>query len=212
MLHFGSWVDQNPPVDHSSVEVEYDCARWEVSNENRTHYPRLATCGDSFRRSSRATNRAVCNFTVQGDSTRPAVTGPNDIVPLVHVVEQPDSPIEVVSVDLQGMWLSISNGKHDERDCANYRIRNRSDRPVQEFGIGLMVANASGGGGMEVQNRSPLAAGQSVEIQGCGGSGHGGAPGDHVRVLVYVHRVDFGGCLYRPSFRIPRSLNVNPLW
>jgi hypothetical protein len=154
----------------------------------------------------------VCRFTVQGESINPTVTGPNDIVPLVHVVEQPDSPIEIVSVDLQGMWLSISNGQHSEQDCAKYRIRNRSDRLVQEFGIGLMVASAGGGGGTETQSRSPLAAGQSVEIQSCGGGGHVGAPGDHVWLLVYLHRVDFEDCLYRPSFRIPRSLKLHPLW
>jgi len=35
--------------------------------------------------------------------------GPDELLPLVYVVEQPDSPIEVVSVDLTGTWLSISH-------------------------------------------------------------------------------------------------------
>jgi hypothetical protein len=154
----------------------------------------------------------VCRFTVQGEPTQPTVTGPNDIVPLVYVVEQPDSPIEVVSVDLQGMWLSVSNEQHTERDCAKYKIRNRSDRPVQGFGIGLMVTSVGGAGGSEAKSSSPLASGQTVEIQSCGGGGHGGAPENYVRLLVYVHSVDFGDCLYRPSLRIPRSLKVHPVW
>ena len=74
-----------------------------------------------------------CGFAVQGEPAHPTVTGPNDILPLVYVVEQPDSPIEVVSVDLTGMWLSVANDRHTERDCATYKVRNRSDRPVQAF-------------------------------------------------------------------------------
>ena len=55
-----------------------------------------------------------CGFVLQGEPTQPTVKGPDDIVPLVYVVEQPDSPLEVVSVDLEGMWPSISNEQHTE--------------------------------------------------------------------------------------------------
>ena len=65
-----------------------------------------------------------CGFVVQGELTQPTVKGPDAIVPLVYVVEQPDSPLEVVSVDLEGMWLSISNEQHTEKDCSKYSIRN----------------------------------------------------------------------------------------
>ena len=58
-----------------------------------------------------------CTFRVQGEPTRPTVTGPGDLEPLVYVVEQPDSPIEIVSVDLEGMWLSVSHEQHTERNC-----------------------------------------------------------------------------------------------
>jgi len=53
-------------------------------------------------------------FTVQGEPAQPTVKGPEDIVPLVYVVEQPDSPIEVVSADLTGTWLSVSHEQHTE--------------------------------------------------------------------------------------------------
>src|SRR6266436_5724406 len=46
----------------------------------------------------------ACKFSVQGDPVHATVTGPEDILPLVYVIEQPDSPVEVVSVDLEGMW------------------------------------------------------------------------------------------------------------
>jgi hypothetical protein len=150
-----------------------------------------------------------CGFTVQGEPAQPTVEGPDDIVPLVYFVEQPDSPIEVVSVDLTGMWLSVANEQYSVRHCATYKVRNRSDRPVQAFDLELSI---SGGGGFGAPS-SPLAPGQTAELKACGGGGHGvGVPGNHVRLLVFARSVDFGDCFYRPSARIPRSLGVHPVW
>jgi hypothetical protein len=154
-----------------------------------------------------------CTFSVQGEPTRPTVTGPDDLVPLVYVVEQPDSPIEIVSVDLEGMWVSVSHEQVTERSCAKYKVRNRSDRPIQAFGIELRVTNVRGvGGGSGAQSSSPLAPGQTVEIRSCGGGGQGDAPDNYVRLLVYVGSVNFGDCFCRPSIRIPRSLKVRSIW
>jgi len=153
----------------------------------------------------------ACNFSVQGDPVHATVTGPEDIVPLVYVVEQPDSPVEIVSVDLEGMWLSVSGEQHTERDCAQYKVHNRSDRIIQRVEIMLNVSTTSGGGGSGAQSSSPLASGQTVEIKACGVRGSGGAPRNHVRLLVSVYSVDFGDCFYRPSLRLPRSLGVTPV-
>jgi hypothetical protein len=154
----------------------------------------------------------ACGFTVQGESRHATVAGPDDIVPLVYMVEQPDSPIEIVSVDLQGIWLSVSNEQHTKQGCAKYRVHNRNDRVIQQFDVEIMVSGISGAGGSEAHSSSPLAPGQTVEIKACGGGGHGGAPRNHVRLLVSVRSVDFGDCLYRASLRIPYSLGVYPVW
>lgn len=154
----------------------------------------------------------ACGFTVQGEPARPTLAGPADILPLVYVVEQPDSPIEILSVDLNGMWLSVSGEQHTEKDCNSYKVRNRSDRAIQALDIELLVHSVSGAAGGGAHSSSPLAPGQSLEIKSCGGSGRGAAPGNHVRLLVSVHSVDFGDCLYRPSLRIPSSLGVHPAW
>ena len=45
-----------------------------------------------------------CGFAVHGEPAQPMVSGPDDIAPLVYVVEQPDSPIEVVSEINNGRW------------------------------------------------------------------------------------------------------------
>ena len=80
-----------------------------------------------------------CGFAVQGESVEPAIKGPDELVPLVYVVEQPDSPIEVVSVDLTGMRLSVADEQITEHFCAKYRIRNRSDRTIQDFMVQFMT-------------------------------------------------------------------------
>jgi len=104
-----------------------------------------------------------CSFNLDGESFQPTIKGPNDIVPLVYIVEQPDSPVEVLSVDLKGMWLSISSEQHTERDCVRYTIRNRSNRTVQKVGVMLRLATTGGaGGGTGTPNSSPLAPGREL--------------------------------------------------
>jgi hypothetical protein len=154
----------------------------------------------------------ACKFTVQGDPVHATVTGPEDVMPLVYVVEHPDSPVEIVSVDLEGMWLSVSGEQHSERDCAKYKVHNRSDRVIQRFETMLIVGGRGGAGGAGAISASPLAPGQTTEIKTCNEGGRGGAPGNRVRVLIGASSVVFGDCFYRPSVRIPRSLGVTPAW
>jgi len=156
---------------------------------------------------------ASCGFVLQGEPTQPTVKGPDDIVPLVYVVEQPDSPLEVVSVDLEGMWLSISEEQYMEKDCAKYTIRNRSNRPVQGFSVALRLSTSGGVSGVVgTPSSAPLAAGQTAEINSCGVTGSGSAKNNYLRLLVYVESVDLGNCYYKPSIRVPRSLKINTSW
>lgn len=157
-----------------------------------------------------------CGFAVQGESVEPTIKGPDELVPLVYFVEQPDSPIEVVSVDLTGMRLSISDEQVSEQFCAKYRVRNRSDRTIQEFRISFMLSTnslSSGGGTSEPFSSSPLSPGQAVDVQSCGGGVEGrSAKINDVHLLIYVDKVDFEDCHYKPSIRIPRSLGVLTVW
>jgi hypothetical protein len=79
-----------------------------------------------------------------GLGIQPTVAGPDDIVPLVYVVEQPDSPIEITSVDLQGTSISASDKEsatvYTLESCVTYKVHNRSDRTVQIFDLELVVS------------------------------------------------------------------------
>lgn len=164
----------------------------------------------NFGRAQQQNSDESCGFVLEEDTTHPTIKGPDDIVPLVYVVEQPDSPVEVLSVDLDEMSLSISNEQHTERDCLKYTIRNRGNRIVQKFTVMFYLSTAGAGAvGTGTPSSSPLAPGQTVEItNSCGANGSGGAPNNYVRLLVYVYSVDFGDCYYKPSIRVPRSLNI----
>jgi hypothetical protein len=40
-----------------------------------------------------------CGFTVSGAVGKTTIGGPDEIVSLVHIVGQPDSPVEIVGID-----------------------------------------------------------------------------------------------------------------
>ncbi len=151
----------------------------------------------------------ACNFTVSQDSTVPSITGPENLTPLVYVIQQPDSPIEVVSVDLQGLWLGVANNRFTSNHCAKYQVRNRSNQVVRFAEVTLLV---NGRGGFGATNSTPISSGQTIEVGMCNGGGNGDAPENNVKLLVSVQSVGFADCMYRPSLRIPRNLGVQPVW
>jgi len=134
-------------------------------------------------------------------------------MPLIYVVEQPDSPIEIVSVDLHGTSLEITDNdftaQFTVQSCANYKVRNRSDRDVAAFDLELLV----GGAPNRVHSSSPLVSGQTGEIKACPGIETGTAASKSpISFLVSVVSADLKDCFYRPSLRIPHSLGVKPDW
>ena len=152
-----------------------------------------------------------CRFTVSGELAKPSISGPEDITALVHVVEQPDSPVEILAIDFKDSWLSVAHERVTEQLRCTMKIRNRSDQQVKALDLHVIVGPSPSSGpgtrfggfpGLAAQTRS-LAPGQEADIIGCGGGGSGGAPGNHIRIFVYVDRVDWDGCLYVPSKRLP---------
>src|SRR5258708_4768320 len=103
----------------------------------------------------------ACKFTVSQDSNVPSIAGPENLTPLVYVVQQPDSPIEIVSVDLQGMWLSVSNNRYTSNHCTHYQVRNRSNQGVR---FAEIMLGFNGGGGFRSIKFWPIVPGQCVGV------------------------------------------------
>ena len=156
-----------------------------------------------------------CHFRVSSELAKTTISGPEDITALVHVVEQPDSPVEILTIDFKDSWLSVAHERVTEQLRCTMKIRNRSDQQVKGLSISVIVGPSPSKGqgtGFEgfpgpAQSRS-LAPGQEADIIGCGGGGSGGAPGNHIRIFVYVGRVDWDGCFYVPSKRLPYELGI----
>jgi len=151
-----------------------------------------------------------CHFAVSQESTKPKITGPEDITPLVYIVDQPDSPVEIVSMDLTGYVLSVAQERFTFRDCWAMKVRNRSDQPVNGLEVMVLVSSRGFGvgpgfssGPSQVQS---LGANQETEIHSCGGGGTGDARGHQVRIFAFVERVSVNKCVYLPSKRIPYEL------
>lgn len=154
-----------------------------------------------------------CRFTLSGDVAKPTITGPQDITPLVYVIEQPDSPVEIVSLDFTGYMLAVANERFTYKECSTIRIRNRSDQPVSNLEANAFLSTKGyvhgpsfvGSKGL-IQSLGP---GQETEIRSCGPSGTGDAPGNRVHIFASVEQLRINKCIYVPSKRIPYDLAEN---
>ena len=150
-----------------------------------------------------------CEFTLSGTQAKPDITGPEDIVAMVHVIDQPDSPIQIVSADFKGSFVSVANEQFTEELRCSIKLRNRSDRVIRSFdtttGLALGETGIAVLSGFtatpNLPNGRSLTPGAELEINGCGGGGNGSAPNNRVRLIVGIEAVSFDGCIYVPSRR-----------
>lgn len=169
----------------------------------------LFTCGTVSLDAQQTPAPDACKFTVSDTTTQATITGAEDIVKLVRVMAQPDSPLEILAVDFKPEgFLAISNEQFAEQLRCTARVRNRSDRTIHQATISLTLGDTRGSVGTEGGIKM-LPPGQESEFNLCGGGGgSGGAKGNNVRIVVVVRDIDFGSCTYRVSQRIPKDLGV----
>jgi hypothetical protein len=153
-------------------------------------------------------NEDACSFKVSESTGKPAVTGPQEIVAMTYVVEQPDSPLEILALDFEDSYVAVANERFTEQLRCTAKVRNRSDQPIRGFDLSIYVTRTIGFAGSGIRapgGKNDLAPGEDLEIQACGGNGDGGAPGNRVRLVVFVNAIAMDGCAYMPSRRYPRA-------
>ncbi len=139
-----------------------------------------------------------------------SLAGPEEITSRVLVLEQPDSPIEVLAIDFTESWLSVYEGGYSRGGRCWVTVRNRGKKPVIELDLNVRYGYGAGPGGGNAggfqRGESPLLPGQERKIRGCQGYGYGTAPSmPPLRLLVWVEWVDLGDHDFKPSMRIPRE-------
>jgi hypothetical protein len=88
-----------------------------------------------------------CHFKVSESTTKPSITGPEDMVAMTYVIEQPDSPVEILAMDFKDSFLSVAHERVTEELRCTAKIRNRSDQSVRGVDISVLVASGGSAGG-----------------------------------------------------------------
>jgi hypothetical protein len=173
------------------------------------------------------TQERLCQFTTTAPSGAPTIVGPNDVTSRLHVIDQPDSPVEIVSADFTGTQLVVEEGtitrSYSFQHRAVVEVRNRSDRAIERIYVSVMPGVCEGVGPRPRDSwTGNLPPGDTTRIQlgtgSGGGSGSFGASMGPLLVWAWIERVDFGSCVYRPAQVVPkelceaRSRSATPLW
>jgi hypothetical protein len=91
---------------------------------------------------------------------------------MTYVIEQPDSPIEILAADFKDSFLSVVNDRYSEQLRCTIKVRNRSDQPVRGFDTRVQVTT---GGYAHAGGRNFLAGGRADRKE----SGERGGYGDY---------------------------------
>ena len=148
-----------------------------------------------------------CGLSVTTPPPSAATTvGPEEVTSRLHLVSQPDSPVQIVATDFTGMQLLISGNSYTFQQNAVLEVSNRSNQVIERIDVRVMVGpclrGAPGGGPFWMGRLLP---GETTRIRVSGGAGSGSGTGT-VRVWAWVDRVDVNACVYKPAQIIPRSL------
>ena len=154
----------------------------------------------------------ACPFTTTSPSSPPAIVAPDELKNRVHVIAQPDSPVDIVSADFTGSRLTIEEGPTFRdwgyQQKAVFVVRNRSDQAIARVDIGVRAGACSDSAPRPPQWRPlrllPAATGR-VEASGATFSERGGLKVLALMVWTWIEQVDFGSCVYRPAQQMPED-------
>jgi len=161
----------------------------------------------------------LCPFTTTALSGAPRAVGPVDVTSRLHVVEQPDSPVAIVSTDFTGTQLIIEEGtiarSYSFRPRVVVEVRNRSDQEIERIYVGVMPGVCEGAGPRPGDSwTGHLLPGDTTRIRlgtgSGGGSGSFGASMGPLLLWMWIERVDFASCVYRPAQVVPKELCSDP--
>lgn len=144
---------------------------------------------------------SACKFRLREASVSAArIMGPEEIVRIASVLEQPNSPLEILSVDYTGSWFTAMSDSVTHRHCVTIRIRNRSDQRIEGFQVFAGFSSPDHPDAREgfVEKRN-IGAGREYELSSCGGGGVLRGESIKPRYAAGVESVSFNDCTYYPS-------------
>ena len=183
--------------------------------------PTLTVCGALLagalvQTQDRPQQELACGFSNSAPSRVPTIAGPDAVLSRLHVVRQPESPVEITSLDFSGAQLVIEEGSlasnYTFRQSSGVEVRNRSDQIIERIDVRVTVGACQSPGPPRIGPSwsGRLAPGETTLVRMNNGSASGSTSGSSgagsVLVWVWVDRVDFRACAYKPAQVIPASL------
>jgi hypothetical protein len=142
-----------------------------------------------------------CEFRVVTQTGQPSVLGTNELRSRTLVPMQPDSPVRVVQVDLNGVDTILGSGLPP--GSYGVQVRNVSDKPVSNITVAVSFLLQQEGGTLGSRLDGPLDPGETSWIRGLGNVRVAPADADKAKILVAVESAESGSCFYKPAQVIP---------
>jgi hypothetical protein len=140
---------------------------------------------------------------------KPAIIGDESVTSRIHVLTQPESPVEVFAVDFTRMRFLTGGGWFTLAGPYTFDVLNRSTVAVKEIRPLVFVRTQDGGGGGGLHWKGTLSPGATVRIYGRH-DGQGTAPNDVAMILVGIRAAGCEGSNYSPSALL-KAHGVPPL-
>lgn len=142
-----------------------------------------------------------CTFEIAPAVQAPEVAGDNEAARRALVMNQPDSPLRIVRIDVSGVDLKTVAGSFTRSGRYVLDVQNASDQPIVEARVMVKVGFSSGSGvGSGMKLRRSLQPGEHARIEWTGGSGRGSIASDvEAFITALVEEVETADCTYRPS-------------
>ncbi len=158
---------------------------------------------------SQRTASTPCGFSLTPYNQPALISGPEELVPITRIVDQPGSPVAIQAVDLTDSTFVVGATWHEYEARYAIDVINVSDRPASEIRVAVRFLTTPGGGGGAAVSRHAVGPGESVRLTSAG-SGHGtrqAVPeGDDRWIMVLVDSVRFDDCVYKPAQVLPARL------
>jgi hypothetical protein len=149
-----------------------------------------------------ASDHTPCAFGLLQRVGQAEVIGSPELRSRTLVLEQPDSPLAILRVDVSDLKLNLGGPTHDHEGQFRIQVQNVSNRVVKDATIMLRYWSGRGGGGSGPAWKQPLAPAAVVWLSGNSrGSGvrlgEGMETGLELRLVV--ESVEIEGCVYKPA-------------
>ena len=133
------------------------------------------------------------------------VIGKRAVTARVHILDQPESPVEIVAADLNGLAMVVTDDgySYHSEEAAVIDIRNRSDQNIDYVFVRVVIGSCQAIGGNGVLGRPQrlsIPPGGTVRVGTLFGNGGGiNSDPNPTGVFIWVSRVVLNDCLYQPA-------------